>query len=605
MKLCTDSWCIYKTIQCKAGEIEAFNLLTNIRVTKQQHSVQHGMELLDAVSQVEKVCALLRKRTAAFTADLSNIEDFYGLEKHGSTVYCVPRKYGYFLQPIFSKKYSCDTDGMLQADQASILKQIQDHYQKYIKHWKEYVKNLKEPWETKVKLLFPFHSELLMKPFYLQKQHQMFPTELICEYLRLFEVALQLSRLSYSAFNRSDIITLFLRLLSPFSQISLPFQQESFAFIGKSKILQDLLTKKISQVLKKTFCNTQDTPNIDEWLQAWNVMCIIKKNNIVSYEISMQRNRINNLVKVQAGYDPSRHPPYSYLRRENSYQSIFGMWELTCKLYREDNKSLVATRISVVYFIQTIARRRSLNVTFSIENLICILTIQSTALFAMISASRFKEQLQNIFFVPESFEQIIKMFDLINCDCLEGKKSQMLSACFSTSEDVSSHKILKDSVKLLKYILDVLLGIYKPGYQPLERAMNYGTDTEAVHSLVLTLTVFGNLVLYEFLSPKDCQHIHTKIVSLLQGTVTSKLSVREKFIKVVQSTNTKDLFESAISTLLMSVGLRLMSLQTELSQGKAQIVIKPCESQQIAKVDYKWEPYLVTPQLLSKKEEIE
>ena len=103
-----------------------------------------------------------------------------------------------------------------------LLKEIQDHYHRYVQSWKKYVPNVKEPWENKVKLSFPFHSELHAKP-YLQEEHRMFPSKQICEYLHICDTALQLSRLNPSAFNQSDMIITLERLLSPFSQLSLPF----------------------------------------------------------------------------------------------------------------------------------------------------------------------------------------------------------------------------------------------------------------------------------------------------------------------------------------------------------------------------------------------
>ena len=329
----------------------------------------------------------------------------------------------------------------------------------------------------------------------------------------------------------------------------------------------------------------------------------MNKANSTSYQIGRQRDVINK--KTHTGYDPSRQPPYTYSKSEGSFQSIFAMWEWVCKLYREGNKALAATRISIVYFVQVIVRRRSLNKTFCIENLVYILSIQSTALLAMISASKFKVKQPIVFLVPESFELIAKSFDIINCDCQEGNNCRLLTACFNTSQDVSYHKILRDSVKLLIYILEILSGTYKENYKPLMAAVNHGTDTEAIHCLVLTLTVLGNLVLHDLIHSELCHSIYNKILSAFQSTLKSKLIIRtmpETFYQLASSKNTKELFEGVISRLLQSVGLRLMSLQTVINLGKPRIVIKPFLSRRIPRVDFKWPPYQMPPQLLPKKE---
>ena len=606
MKLCSDAMDIYKKARSKAGEIEAFHMFTTIRVKTGKHSVQHGTKLLNIISKLQKVCVLLEKHAATYTTDLSDIEDFYGLEKHGSKVYYIPRQHGYFFQP-YSTTGLTDVDGMLQFDKELVLNEIRDHYYKYSESWIKYVENVQESWETKVKLSFPFHTELLRKPFYLQKEHRMFPSEQVCEYLHMCDIALQLSRINHTAFNQTNILDQLIRLLSPFSQLCLPFQQEIYLIIGKSEMLQDLLVKKFRGIVERMFEHIQESPNINTWLQAWRVMGIMNKATIISFETVRQRDWINNLVRTQPGYNPSREPPYSYSysKSTNIYQSIFGMWELACKNYRERNKALIATRISVVYFIQTIARRRSLNWTFSMENLVHILTIQTTALLAMISGSRFKERKQIVFIVPESFELMTNAFDFVNCSCQQENNYRLLTACFNTSQDLSFQKVSKDSARLLGYILDILSGIYRREYWPLKKAVKEGTETEAVHCLVLTLTLFGNIVVYEFLTPEDCRVIYNSIVSALQSTITFKDTVRrmhETFYKVASTRNTKDLFEGVISTLLKSVGLRLMSLQTVIKLGKPQITIKQCTSRQIPKVDFRWEPYQIPPHLLPRKE---
>ena len=100
MKICTDTLEMYKTLRSKAGEIEAFHMLTKMRVQRGEHTVHHGVKLLETITKVEKVCALLKKHAATFTTDLSDIEDFYGLEKHGSKIYCIPSEHGYFFSAL-------------------------------------------------------------------------------------------------------------------------------------------------------------------------------------------------------------------------------------------------------------------------------------------------------------------------------------------------------------------------------------------------------------------------------------------------------------------------------------------------------------------------
>ena len=614
LKLCIEAWDTYKMVRSNAGEIEAFNMLTKIREKTREHTVQHGIKLLDTVSKVQKVCELLRKRAAAFTTDLHDIEDFYGLEKLGSTVYCMPRQHGFFFKPSYDKPDSNDADGMLQLDQESVLKQIEDHYQKFVENWKKYIPNVKEPWETKVRLSFPFHSELQGKVLYLQKVHRKFPTKQIEEYLQMCKVALQLSKLNPSAIIPASVIVPLQTLLSPFSQLSLPFERENYLFVRKSEVLQEFLggkfCKEIHDQVPVLLDSVEKIPNIDRWLQAWKIMHITGEGNvaIMNNEINKQRTIINSRVHILRRYDPSRHAPFTYSYSKKSglpYQSIFAMWELACKLYRE-GKALHATRISLAYFVQVIARRRSLRKTFSVENLINILTIQSTALLAMISASKFRQKQRNIFIIPESFELIVKTFNLINCD--RPDHCQLLPACLKTLQEVPPEIVLQRSIKFLSNILDLLTGFYRMEYKPLKRAIHNGTRTEAIHCLVLALTVFGNLVLYDLLPTHDCEILFKEIIGILESKVTSRYKLRkmvqETYFKMTSSTkfNTKALFEEVIRLLLEQADLKLMCLQTVTSLGKPKIVLKPYSPQQIPHVDFKWAPYNIPTRLLSRNQ---
>ncbi len=583
LKHCNETHTMYKTVEkSKAGEIEAFYILNKVR----KHTVDHGKVIVATIEATEQICALLEKPAAVFTTEINDIENFYRLEKDGNELYCVSRESSCFLN---FDGTEMDSDGMLRLNKKTVLKQVQQHYKEYIAKWKQSIQKVKNPWETKVKRSFPFHSELLEPPFYLQKAHRMFPPGQIKEYLNMTDLAIQLGRSNPSVFNPNDIIAQLHRLLSPFSQISLLFKQENYVHIAELSYIKVALMDRVSKEITAMATDMQ-TPNIDNWLQLWKIIHVVdrKRINQLNCSIKKQEKMVNEAVWSEFGYDPSRNSPftYTYRRREDTYQSIFDLWDHSCKLYRGKSKALVATRISFTLFIQVIARRRSLNKTFSLENLIHITTIQSTALLAMISASFFKFSQPRVIVVPESFELMINNFDLINSS---STNTGLLDACLNTSNQLPEHTVLQKASELLIGVIDLLTGTYNYRYFPLNEAIYKGTDTEAIHCLVLTLTIFGNLLLNGLLSSEKGQSIFQIIIKVLKTSKNGTVS-QQAYLALVSCTNTKDLFQKVVHPLLRGIDLNLMLLQTVSIIGKQQIRIKSSLPLQIPTVEFKWKP---------------
>ena len=581
LKHCIETHAMYKTVaKSKAGEIEAFYILNEVR----EHTVDHGKVTVATIEATEQICTLLEKPAAVFTPEINDIEHFYGLEKDGNELYCVSKESSCFLN---FDGTEMDSDGMLRLNKKIVLRQVQEHYKQHIAKWKESIQKVKNPWETKVKRSFTFHSELLQLP-YLKKAHRMFPPGQIKEYLNMTDLAIQFGQLNPSVFVPNDIIENLHKLLSPFSQISLPFKQENYVHIATLSSTKVALMDKVSKD-NTAMATDMKTPNVDNWLQLWKIIHIMdrKRTDQLNYTIKKQEKMVNEEVRLQNGYyDPSRSSPftYTYRKRENTYQSIFDLWDHSCKLYRGKSKALVATRISFTLFIQVIARRRSLNKTFSLENLIYITTIQSTALLAMISASLFKSSQPKVMVVPESFELMINNFDLINTGSTQ---TGLLDACLNTSNQLSVHTVLQKASELLIGIIDLLTGTYNYRYFPLNEAVCQGTDTEAIHCLVLTLTIFGNLLLNRLLPPEKVQSIFQIIVNVLRKSKDGTASQRV-CLAFASCTNTKDLFQKVVHPLLRDIDLNLMLLQTVSIIGKQRIRIKSSLPSQIPTAEFKW-----------------
>ncbi len=110
------------------------------------------------------------------------------------------------------------------------------------------------------------------------------------------------------------------------------------------------------------------------------------------------------------------------------------------------------------------------------------------------------------------------------------------------------------------------------------------TDAEAVHCLVLTLTIFGNLVQHGLISFQIGQEFLQTIIKVL---AISKYKDSEFYLALKNCANTKDLFQKVIQPLLNSIDLKLMLLQTGTHLGKVNIRIKSLLSSQIPMVPFR------------------
>ena len=574
---CRQALELYKVeLKNPVGEIEALNLLIEFEA----HNVQiwHATMILEAIPKLKHVCALLEKTAAAYTSAYMDIEDFYGLERQGSDTYYLPTEQDLFISfTKLSQNHLIDSDGMMQLNRKQTLNLISKHLREYKDSWKATIKLVEELWKQKVERSFPFHSEVVNKPYYLCKKQLKVSSEQLKEYFKMLELAFQANELNSAVFQK-DILALE-HILSPFSQLIIRFQKDDFLAISRSKIFHSALMTKMIQELKMT----AESPNIDGWLQIWKTMHIMGKEAVDKMNgiIEEQRQKILTKAKTHVGYKPTRSKPFTYIESRGSYISILAVWERSCQQFREKDKVLLATNSSFNHFIQVIARRSSLRSTFSLQNLINILMIQTTALLAMISASCFRNRKQMSFFLPDSFDMTVKTFNLVNCSSQDTK---MLTACFNTSSKVAFPKIINDAVELLTKIVYLIVGLYNKHYNPLSRAVKR-ERTEAIHCFLLLFTIVGNLQQNNFLSPSDTQFIYQTIhTDLAQHITSSTTEYKQKVLLTVsnnlaRSKTGKDIFDKVMPPLLQEVSLSLVLLQTVNSMGKQEIRIKPFTEQ--------------------------
>ncbi len=587
LKLCSTAYTAYKNARSNAGEIETFCILTQIKERRKEYTLNHTKMIVNTVTVLRQMCALLNKPAAAFTSDVKDAEDFYGLEKYGSDLYYISRQENYFFPLQQDQIRGIDSDGMLQLDTLSSLLQ---HYKKCEDILIQYLIHFKASWHDKVQQSFTFHSALLKTPFYLQQPYRRYPSEQINGYLRMCETALKIHQMNSAIFRSSnDVIGPINWILSPFSQLNLTFEKENFLLMSQeSETIKGLLEERAIKELTRMTRYISDTPNIDNWLEVWRIIYVLGENNVVALTTAIHKQvaAISDKAKIHLGYDPTKHSPSTYVRTDKySYQSIFAIWERSCKLYRENGDALEATSHSFTYFIQVIASQRCLHQTLSLENLINILSIQCTALFAIISVSQDRKQRPITIVIPESFERMVKSFDLFNC-MRQTTYTELLQTCTSQEVAQNPDQLIQDGIKMLISILKLITGRYNKDYCPLQKAASQGTNIEAIHSMVLALTIVGNLIALS-VQTTEIQLILNKIMGILQK-YSSRGLLSTMYSKLNTIQNTKDLYDGVIRPLLKQADLQLMTMQTVSCLGKEKIRIKPYLSHKVPVSELKW-----------------
>ena len=580
LELCNKAHTIYKSIQSSIGKIEAFRMVNLVREKRNEYTLEHCKLIVDTITILNQLCNLLAKPTAAFTSNVKEAEDFYGLEKYGIDYYYVSKQVDLFFQIQHSKKEVTDSDGMIQLNKKLVLRKLIDHYQAYIKEFRIYLGHFKGSWHNKLKQPYSFHSELIKAPFYLQKSYRLYSVDQINKYLEMLDTVFYIHTKNPAIFQiNSDILEPIDRILSPFSQLCLNFRDKNFQYIAQeSQTLRETLGTKAFEELKIMICETHDQiPNIDKWLQARRLISVSGEDKVhqLNLLIDEQVAKFNAHQQVQTRLQ-KQHLPLLYVKTDiDSYQHIFAVWEQTCKSYRENGDILTATNNSLIYFIRVIAKQKGLHTTLSLENLINILTIQCSAIFALISVSQNTQII-----IPESFEQMIKSFDLFNClGQLQTHKGLLVSCA---SQDITDNT-LHDCIGILISIVKLMIGECETNFCPLQKAISRGTDTEIIHCLVLIFTIIGNLIA---LNIKNIEI--ENIIKILQEYSSQRI-VSKIYSNLKSMENTKDLFCKIVQPLLKIPELQqLKVMQTDTVSRKKKISIKLIFLSKIPSIKFQW-----------------
>ena len=510
----------------KVGEIESFCLISELKMFQcNVSSIQFAAESVEtarAATEVAKSLRIMTNRTASAIHTVHRAEEFYGFQKVPK-VYYLPQDQDIWLEKLKSCS-TLDEDGMMNLDEEDTLCIVAEHLEHYIVNWVDHDETLKFKLRS-----FTFYGQLVEQE-HLTHSYRSFPPEQLKQFLDICFMALDLESVCKSeTFHRVqrvlgasahqsgtflDVRTVLLRMLSPLNTLYLPLDRNThFSALGKSVVASQVLQDKIGTILS----NYLEDVKVDDFLQVWKLNSILgvidqagsslrsllqlrtyDANNYYRYRrIKYHQTRSPKLAIQQYPHGPWYPPPYAFTYNSwmDKYQHYFFFWIESCRCIRQ-GKVITAVKMSMDYFICVVARRRSLR-TDSVANLISILSVHSTALFATLSFSGHPRTQRYNFIVPQTFKYAVESFNELNCQ-LSDDQHVLVACARNVQKEKSFKKLESKAFDLLWRMLDVLLGRYREYYHVLRDTVSKThciESGEALHCLVLTLTLLGNMAL--------------------------------------------------------------------------------------------------------------
>ena len=554
-KLFYEAYSIYKSsYPNQVGEIESFNLFSKVKSFQQAVSPIQFVAACVKTSRtaVEVAKSLRRVNKPAFAIHtMHRAEEFYALQK-AQDVYLLPQDQDLWVGKLKLCIEATDEDGMMKLGAQSTLYIVAKHLEDYIPKWRD--RDMVETLKFKLQS-FPFHKQLVEQKN-LTHSYRSCPPVQLKQYLDVCILALDFEDFSKSK-TFPEIHQIMLTIFSPLNMLYLPFDGKMhFNELRKSNVACKVLKDGISHTIMR---KDLECVKVDEWLEVWKVNNILREHAGSNLHSQLQQ----WTDEVNYCYTPWYPPPiytFIYQERQCKYQHFFFFWMESCKCIRQGNV-INAVKLSLDNFVCVIARRRSLR-SISVINLVNILSVYTTAVFAALSYSGFPQTQHYTFIVPHTFRHIVEIFDELNC-----KKSEdhcVLSACAQNyvQRAKSFQQLERKAFDLLRRILEILTGRYRKYYHVLQYAVRSKArieSGEALHCLVLALTLLGNLALLRYEEPY-INGLRQNIYDALKHIPTHVGECSKPLLEVRETlatcTDARDILRSMVLKLLTSIDSR-------------------------------------------------
>ena len=498
----------------KAAALEAFDALTSL-----------ARDRKPVTDQVLTACATAREleRALETMSDLNQLvkqaTGFYGVQKVRD-VYLTPPNHNVWVsaklksQCLTRHEEEKDIDGLLRLDAAATKNTLAAHMGSFVTKWLDAYGT--ESLTLKKLMSFKLHSDIQKKRYLLRLYTESeMPAQSLTEYMGALVDHCRLGLVLGNQKTSSAAVSTLLAIFSPEVSIHLPLTEKHMESVRKrAGSIRKCFHDAIKVNLDCDYLN-----RMDKWFSVWRA-CSISDGTTALVDTALEKleEKVNYQFKNKSSASPSKdvgywrkdgrfQAPYAYQhwKLENKYYHVFGFWLYSCTLVKE-NKPIWAAKHAIYHFLGTITQRKSLSI--SVMNLVNVLIVHCTALFAMLTQLNHQQHRRSAkFVVPTSYPACVKLFDLLNC-CK--KDHGLLSVCTAeVKRTLNKDRQSQDCRNLLDAALNILLGRYRQDSSlPQEeqrkfRVLRFAFRNDKVvgtgaahHCLVLALTIFANLTPY-------------------------------------------------------------------------------------------------------------
>ncbi len=568
VSLCEKALSVYKSIPIKIGSVEAFNAMLKLTQEKSETHPPHDLALHACKCAHSIIKSIEYPDSSSAIRNLADMEEFYNLEKNNA-VYRFPIGQNVWVSDFDScsaNKPDFDEYGMLQLDVSRTHQVVKHHLESLTKKW---LNDLQIQEEIFSHLSHhAFHHSLLNGKGYLQQCYRAIPCEDISRYLKQCLYALEFG----STIMNEDVRKIFVGLFSPQAMVFLTISKKYYMGCIRRSIPAKQL---VMQVIANMRTQTQSGFKLDNWLAAWRLGCIVVGQVDVLESMLTKEARIVNM-KRKSSANKQFYPPYTFIyhKQSDQYSHLFSLWLKFCRLIRQDCKVTTALKIMHHFFIRNIANQKELHCTMSVMNTVHILTVCVASQLTIISQCSVQRQTMR-FVVPDNFQHFVQAFDDLNCHSAVDK--WLLRACgeeIQAKDVMALPKVQQEAVEMLCLTLDYLVGMRNQHFDVLKHSMSKFSleNGEAAHCVILTLTVYANLVLTSSCTERQLTEYRGRIRQALQplSVVDCTAShLQRTFHMFLNSQDVRDLFKSVL--LLLSTAnqhANLLEIKTTVQRGK-------------------------------------
>lgn len=519
---CEQARDIYKNkLRNPFGEIECYGILRDLMIEQLplHTTIQETIAALKSVNQLIKDIHVKQLHAT------ESMKLFYGFEPQGNGgLYFIPNnqdQWAIHYKPEDESEGIEDLDGMVQVSSRNLCRLVRSHLAQLTNAWLNDItsrldtnfcdcgfashNDIKYKRSTRISHSGAYNVEKYAILFELENQI----VDLVCEQYKVHSKCTK-------RWIRQPIDTL-VRLLSPYSQVYLQFTQMEYTAIQMSS-LKPLLVKRLKFDLTRG-------DSFDTLLNAWQIQ------------------RALNLLELQEVAS----------RANDVYGNYFSAWLNSHRLLRKGDNVLQAIEESTQYFVKDTEKY----CIVSMENLVAILTVYTTALLAMLSSYSSEMKV----FLPETFHKFVRYFDTTN-STQPGR--DLYAACIATAKTLKAEEMFKKALRLLQEILNLLLGRR-------EEIEKISPLTLFEDVFLLIMTIYSNLTLVLPNMEDDLLGTYEKILCLSQN-LSSKFGEE----KLKEAKTKRELFQ-VIEKLLEKMEMKVMQVKIVQLEETESIEFLPCE----------------------------